>query len=598
MENLQPHKRPILRKHSDSEPRRRIIRALETSLTNSLAGDKVKNTIVRVLPLGGVEEVGRNMIVIEVDEDIFISDMGFEFVTETDTPGISYVLPNVKYLEARKKRIRAVFITHGHLDHIGGIPYIMSRIGNPPIYTRELTALMIKKRQDEFPELPALDIRMMEPGKRVKIGSTFVEAFAVTHSIPDSMGLKIETRHGNIILSGDLKLDHHDGNPTDEEKRVWEKVNDERNILFIADSTNAERPGFSITEREVMENIEEIIKKIKGRIIVGTFASQFARMIRIIQIAEKVGRKVVTDGRSIKTNIDVAIAAGLINPTAGHIVDIKTIEDYPPDKVLVLATGAQGEEFAALGRASRGVHKYLKFKNTDTIIFSSSVIPGNEVAVQTLRDNLYKYNVRIINYRTSDVHSTGHGNAGELVWINHQVGAKYFMPGYGYRSMLHAHAEAVIEAGFPRDHIILAENGSIIDILDKDTIKIHKEKVPAEPMFVDGTTVSDGQSPVINDRKVLSQDGIFVVIAALDVANGRMRKSPDIISRGFVYLKESQELLKQARGLTKRIIDEDVKRMHPINMEYLRNELREKLTRFLLQKTGKRPIILPVILEV
>src|SRR3990167_6178775 len=366
--------------------RRVVFRAEDkTSLIKLPSTPATQNSgnVIRVIPLGGLEEVGRNMIIIEVDGDIFISDMGFEFVTETDAPGISYVLPNVKYLEARKKKIRAVFITHGHLDHIWAIPYIMPRLGNPPIYTRELTALMIKKRQDEFPELPALDIRMMEPGKRVKIGSTFVEAFAVTHSIPDSMGLKIETRHGNIILSGDLKLDHHDGNPTDEEKRVWEKVRDERNILFIADSTNAERPGFSITEREVMENIEEIIKKIKGRIIVGTFASQFARMIRIIQIAEKMGRKVVTDGRSIKTNIDVAIAAGLINPTAGHIVDIKTIEDYPPDKVLVLATGAQGEEFAALGRASRGVHKYLKFKNTDTIIFSSSVIPGNEVAVKT-----------------------------------------------------------------------------------------------------------------------------------------------------------------------------------------------------------------------
>ena len=596
MENIRPLKEPLLRKRTEKTLHQRVIKA-DNSNKALVQELRSGSDIIRVIPLGGVEEVGRNMIIIEVGEDIFISDMGFEFVTEVDTPGISYVLPNVKYLEARKKKIRAVFITHGHLDHIGGIPYIMPRIGNPPIYTRELTALMIKKRQDEFPELAPLDIKMMEPGKRIKIGSTYVEAFAVTHSIPDSMGLKIETKYGNIVLSGDLKLDHHDGVPTKEEQDVWGKVGKEKNILFIADSTNAERPGWSITEREVVENIEEIIRGIKGRIIVGTFASQFARMIKIIQIAERMGRKVVTDGRSIKTNIDVALAAGMLKPEDGDIVDVRQIEDYPPDKVLVLATGAQGEEFAALGRASRGVHKHLKFKSTDTIIFSSSVIPGNEVAVQELRDNLYKYNVHIINYRTSDVHSTGHGNAGELVWINQQVNAKYFMPGYGYRSMLHAHADATIEAGRPKDKVILAENGSIIDIIDENTVKVHKEKVPADPMFVDGTTVSDGQSPVVNDRKVLSQDGIFVVIAVIDSATGRVRRSPDIISRGFVYMKESQELLKHARGLTKRMIEETASRQHPVNMDFLKSDVREKLSRFLLQKTGKRPIVLPVILE-
>jgi len=601
MDNIR--KAPILRKHTERREPRRSYRASDiirgkSTINSSGTNSESNPDVIRVIPLGGVEEVGRNMVVIEVGKDIFISDMGFEFVTETDSPGISYVLPNVKYLEARKKKIRALFVTHGHLDHIGGIPYIMPMIGNPPIYTRELTALMIKKRQDEFPQLAPLDIRIMEPGKRVALGSTFVEAFAVTHSIPDSMGLMIETKYGNIILSGDLKLDHYDGVPTESEQVVWRKVGAEKNILFIADSTNAERPGWSITEREVMENIEEIIRKIKGRIIVGTFASQFARMIRIIQIAESVGRKVVTDGRSIKTNIDVAIAAGMLKTTPGHIVDIRNIGDYAPDEVLVIATGAQGEEFAALGRAARGEHKYLKFQDTDTIIFSSSVIPGNEVAVQELRDNLYKHNVHIINYRTSDVHSTGHGNSGELVWIGKQVGAHYLMPGYGYRSMLHAHADAAIEAGFPKERTILAENGMILEITDENTIKVLKERLPAEPMYVDGSTVSDGQSPVIKDRKVLAQDGIFVVIVAIDMASGKVHRSPDIISRGFVYLKENQELLKHSRGMTRRIIEESGGRGSAMNLDYIRNELREKLSRFLLQKTGKRPIILPVILEV
>src|SRR3989344_2225852 len=596
-----PHHRPTNRRMGAHKPGARvhapkkIIRAQTIEVPKARPEDK---DIIRVIPLGGVEEVGRNMIIIEVGEDILISDMGFEFVTEVDAPGVSYVLPNVKYLEARKKKIRGVLITHGHLDHIGGIPYIMSRIGNPPIYTRELTSLMIKKRQDEFPHLDPLTIHIVEPGKRIKLGSTYVEPFAVTHSIPDSMGIKIETKYGNIILSGDLKLDHKDGVPTDEEQKSWGKLKKEKNLLFIADSTNAERPGFSITEREVHQNLEKVIREISGRIIVGTFASQFERMIKIIQIAEKLGKKIVTDGRSIKTNIEVAIAAGLLKPKKDSIVDIRSIEDYPQDKVLVLATGAQGEEFAAIPRASRGVHKYLKLRPTDTIVLSSSVIPGNEVSVQDLKDNLYRHNVKIITYRTSDVHSTGHGNAGELAWINGEVNPTFFMPGYGYRSMLHAHADAVVDAGFPRENVIFADNGSIIDIIDEKTVKLHREKVPATPMFVDGSTVSEGQSPVIKDRQQLSQDGIFVIIAAIDPTTGKVRKSPDIISRGFVYLKESQELLREARTMTKRTIEESSHQMHPINFDYIKNNVREKVTRFLLQKTGKRPIVLPVLLEI
>lgn len=587
---------PILRKRLAKAPRPRKIVAPAGKAPPALPRDEA--SLARVIPLGGVEEVGRNMIVIEVGDDIIISDCGFEFVTETDSPGVSYVLPNVKYLEARKKRIRAVFITHGHLDHIGGIPYIMPRIGNPPIYTRALTALMIKKRQDEFPHLPPLNIKLVEPGQRVLVGRTYVKFFAVTHSIPDSMGLSIETPQGNIILSGDLKLDHIEGVPTKEEQEIWARVGRDKNLLFIADSTNAERPGWSITEREVIRNIDEIVSQIKGRIIVGTFASQFARMIEIIKIAEKYNRKVITDGRSIKTNIEVAIAAHMLTPTEGQLVDIREIENYPPDKILVLATGAQGEEFAALGRAARGEHKFLKFKNTDTIILSSSVIPGNEVAVQDLKDNLYRYGVKIINYRTSDVHSTGHGNIGELVWINQQVRPRFFMPGYGFRSMLHAHAEGVIDGGLARERVILADNGSAIEVLGPDSVKVRKEKVPADPMFVDGSTVSDGQSPVIKDRQQLSQEGIFVIIAAMNNKSGKLYKSPDIISRGFVYMKESQELLKDTRAIARRIIENEAARQKPLDMENVRGDVREKLSRFLLQKTGKRPIVLPVILEV
>ena len=261
------------------------------------AGDNI-----RIIPLGGVEEVGKNMIVVEYKDDIIIFDVGFQFVTEEDTPGIDYILPNTKYLEDRKDKIRGVVITHGHLDHIGGIPYIMNRIGNPKIYTRSLTSMMIEKRQSEFPHLPKLDIHIVNPGDNIMLGKLPLKFHAITHSIPDAMATSVETPYGNIIVTGDLKLDHVDGEPTDKEKKIWGDIGKENNLLFISDSTNVSNPGFSITESKIHKNLEEIIKNVPSRLIIGTFASQFERIIKIVEIAEKYGKKVVTEGRSIKTN--------------------------------------------------------------------------------------------------------------------------------------------------------------------------------------------------------------------------------------------------------------------------------------------------------
>jgi len=576
--------------------RRDTIRSIQNGNTDN--GSKNTEDHIRIIPIGGVEEVGRNLIIIEIGNDIFISDMGFEFVSELDNPGIDYILPNTKYLEARKKRIRAVFITHGHLDHIGGIPYIMPRIGNPPIYTRALTSLLIKKRQAEFPHLEDLDIKVIEPGERFKVGGTYVHTFPVTHSIPDSMGFMLETKHGNIVISGDLKLDHKNEDPTKAEKDVWKKVGKENNLFFIADSTNAHKAGWSIPEKEVHKNLDEIIGKIKGRIIVGTFASQFERMIKIIEIANKYGRKIIFDGRSIRTNIEIAQQSGMLTIDKKNILPIQEIGDHPADKVLVLATGAQGEEYAVLPRAARGQHKYLKFNERDTIILSSSVIPGNEAVVEKLKSVLVRNGLKLIHYRTSDVHSTGHGNAGELVWITNQVKPKFFMPGYGHQYMTYAHADFTVESGFPRENIIIPDNGTIIDIIDGKKIHIHKEKAPAQMMMVDGNTVGEIQEAVIKDRKILSEDGIFVVIATLDAKTGRLLKSPDIISRGFVYLKESQELLREARKVIRRTIEDTTNGSGPANFDYVKTSLKEKTSRFLSQRTGKKPIVLPVILEI
>ena len=553
---------------------------------------------MRIIPLGGAEEVGRNMLAMEVGAtgDIIVFDVGFQFVSEDSSPGVDYILPNTKYLEKNAARVKGVVITHGHLDHIGGIPFVMSRFGTPPIYTQNLTSIMIQRRQEEYPDVPKLEIIEVETGQTVTIGSTKVTFFPVTHSIPFSMGASIETPQGNVVISGDLKLDHDDGIPSEREQKTWGGLSKNKNIFFIADSTNAEKDGFSIPEKRVNQTLEEIIKTVSGRLIIGTFASQFERMIRIIEVAEKLGKKIVTEGRSIKTNLEIAEKTGLLKIEKSTVIPAQDIGNYPPDKIVILTTGAQGEEFAALMRIATHQHKHITLNERDTIVLSSSVIPGNEIAVQKLKDNLYRHGVTLIHYRSSDVHSTGHGNTGELVWMNKQVGAKFFMPYYGYYSMLACHAKAVEQSGFPRENIIMPDNGKIIDIVDGETLHAHKEKVPSAPMIVDGFTIGDIQEVVIRDRQSLAKDGMFVIIASVNLKTGKLRKSPDIISRGFIYLRESQDLLNQARLLIKKTIEDSTQGMNPIDLDYVKNNLTDVIAGFLFQRTNKAPMVIPVLI--
>lgn len=554
---------------------------------------------IRIIPLGGVEEVGRNMCAVETPTDLFAIDAGFQFTSEDDTPGVDYILPNIKYLEEHKDRVRALLVTHAHLDHIGGIPFIMPRIGNPPIYTMNLTALMIKKRQDEFPHLPPLDIKIVEPNQRFKIGETWVRTFPITHSIPDAIGFAIESEFGNVLLSGDMKLNHMDGVPTETERKNFEELGKQNNLVFFADSTNAERDGFSVPEEKVHLTIADIIKNARGRVIIGTFASQFARMIRIVEAAELLGKKIVTEGRSIRNNIEIAERAGFFKPKKGTFIPVQEMENYPSDKIIILATGAQGEEFAAMMRIASGKHKFIKLNERDTVVLSSSVIPGNEIAVQKLKDNLYRFGLKVIHYRnTENVHSTGHGNTGELTWITNTIKPRFFMPAYGYYSFLCAHAQALAATGFPKDKIIIPDNGMVIDFTGPDSYEIRKEKAPSDLMMVDGFAIGEVQEVVIRDRQTLAQDGMFVVIAMVSAKTGKLKKSPDIISRGFIYLRESQELLAQARLIVKKSIEGNTSGMNPINFEYIKKDITDALGAFLLQKTNKHPIVIPVILGV
>jgi ribonuclease J len=549
---------------------------------------------MRIIPLGGVEEIGKNITVFEYGNDIFVVDMGFQF-SEDDTPGIDYILPNTKYLEERKDRIRAVFITHGHLDHVGAIPYLMEKIGNPPMYARNFTALMIKKRQEEFPHLQPLNIHIVENGTRLKIGEMFVKFFAVTHAIPDSMGIVFETPHGDVVHTGDIRLDHIDGDVSEIEEEIYNSFK-ERNVLaLLADSTNAENPGFSISEKIVYQNIEEIIKNTKGRLILSTFASQVERMLKMIEISEKYGKKIVIEGRSMKTNIEVTKAAGLLKIGKESLISAEEMNRYPENKQVALVTGAQGEEFAALMRIANKTHKHIKISPRDTILMSSSIVPGNERNVQKLKDNLSRQGAHIIHYKNSDIHSSGHANSEELAWIHAKIHPKFFVPIHGYHYMLRVHAD-IAKRIVPETNIIIPDNGMVIEISKGEKIAARKEVAQSNPILVDGFSIGDAQEVVLRDRQMLSQDGMFVVIASIDTKTGKLRKSPDIISRGFVYLRESQELLRDARVIVKKTIEKTTAGMNPINFEHVKNTLTDDVSRFLFQKTNKRPIVIPVLL--
>src|SRR6056297_368414 len=520
-----------------------------------------ENTI-RVIPISGVEEIGRNMIVFESKDDIVVFDAGFQFVSEgSHAPGINYILPNTQYLEERKHKIRALVITHGHLDHIGGIPFVMERIGNPPIYTQHLTSLMIKKRQEEFPHMDPLTINEVKEGEGFTVGSTKIKTFPVTHSIPDAMGVSVETKFGDVVVTGDIRLTHENGDVVPEEKKSWEGVGKNNNLVMLADSTNADRDGFSSPESVVFESLERLIRDTKGRMVIGTFASQFERLTHIIKMAEKYGKYVVPEGRSLKTHIDIAIKSKMLEVKPGVLITAPQMEDYPSDKIVVLATGAQGEEFAALMRMATDKHKYVTLNERDTLVLSSSVIPGNEIAVQKLKDNIYRKNVRVVNYKSDAVHASGHGNAGELCWVRQQVKPKFLVPVHGHHFHLKSHKYAAIDTGFPKENIVVPDNGSLIDIVNGEEIIVHKQKAPTELIMVDGFTVGAKQEVVLRDRETLANDGMFVIIATVSTKNGKLRKSPDIISRGFVYLRENQQLLSEARVLIKRTVEKNTEKM-------------------------------------
>ena len=555
-----------------------------------------KNQNLRIIPLGGLEEVGRNMTVFEYGNDIIIIDMGLQF-PEEDMPGIDYIIPNTAYLKEKRDKIRGVVITHGHYDHIGAIPHSIGRLGNPPIYTAPLTKGMILKRQEDFPNSPKLDIHEVKITDKIKLGCFKVEFFHINHNIPDSMGLAIETPIGLIIHTGDFKFDHSPINEKPADLAKITQLGQKGVLLLMSDSTDSEVPGHSLSENEIQRTLEEILKGIKGRVIVATFASLLTRVQEIIWLAEKFGRKVAVDGYSMKSNVAIARELGYLKVKKYTLISPKEASKMPDEKVLVLCTGAQGEGNAVLMRLATGEHRQLKIHPDDTVIFSSSVVPGNERSVQNLRDALCRKGAKVIHYEMMDVHAGGHAPSEDLKIMINLTRPKFFIPIEGSYYMLKLHADIAESVGIPQKNIIIPNNGEVV-LLNQESIQISKEKVPANYVMVDGLGVGDVGQIVLRDRQAMAKDGMFVIIAVVDSKTGQVIGEPDIISRGFVYLRESKDLLNQTRKKIREIISRTTSNEHTVHWSYVKENIRDKIGHLLYQRTQRRPMVLPVIIEV
>ncbi len=558
---------------------------------------QTKKESLRIIPLGGCEEVGRNMTVFEYGQDIVILDMGIQF-PEEDMPGIDYVVPNIEYLKGKEYRIKAAIFSHGHLDHIGAAPILLKKLGNPLIIGRPLTIEMIKHRQEDFERNSSKFLKTMyikDLNEKIRLGNFTLGFFQVDHTIMDAVGVILSTPSGTIIHPGDWTIEH--GHISKKEIKYNHLSRLPKPTILMLESLGSTKSQDPVTEEEMLNNLFNLIASAPERTIIATFSSQLERIKQILEYAAKIGKKVALDGFSMKLNVEIAKKLGYIKEMRGTIIPIDNANSYPDNKVIIICTGAQGEEMSVLPRIVTGNHRFIKIKKDDTVIFSSSVIPGNERAVQRLKDSIYRLSDNVYHNEIMDVHVSGHSNIKDIERIIRQIKPDYFIPVYANHFFLKEAAKIAQKAGVPKNRILVPDNGFIISILGNE-MKVLKEKAPANYVFVDGLGVGDVGEVVLRDRQMLAQDGMFVIVAVVDRKAGKVKGSPDIISRGFIYLRESKDLLSQTRKKVINIVDYAVRAGGPVNWVYIKEEIREKIGQFLFSKTERRPIILPVIIEV
>ncbi len=559
------------------------------------------NQKLKIMVLGGLEEVGRNMTLFEFDREIVIVDMGLQF-PEEDMYGIDYIIPNVEYLKDKADWIKGVIITHGHYDHTGGIAHIMGEIGNPPMFMGKLTAALVRKRARENKKCPELNISELTEHSIIQLGKNFrIEFLRMNHSIPDCFAPIMHTPVGTVMHTGDFKIDYTPVNDKPADLQRIAQIGAQGVTLLMSDSTDAVSPGHQLSESAIGVEMLELFQKLDGRIIIGTFASQISRIQKLFEIAEKIGRRIYLQGRSIQDNVEIAHQVGYLKFNPKTLIQTDgEFKRLPDDKIIIIGTGAQGESNAFLMKVASDEHRIIKLKHTDTVIFSSSIIPGNEKSIVTLRDLLVRQNVRVVNYKMLDIHAGGHAKQEDLKLVLRLIKPKFFMPIEANYYMLKAHADLAVEVGISPEDIFIADNGQVLEVTkDKGESKMRmtNEKVPTEYVMVDGLGVGDVSHIVLRDRRAMAEDGMIVIISTIDSKTGDLIGSPDIISRGFVYMKEHKELIQKVREKIKSIVRERPNGAMADD-DYIKNKVRNDIGQFLFTQTQRRPMVLPVVIKV
>lgn len=554
---------------------------------------RFKKPNIKIIPLGGIEEIGKNITVFEYENDIIVVDCGLEFPTD-DMLGIDLVIPDVSYLVKNKEKIRGMVITHGHEDHIGSIPYVLQQV-NIPIYATKLTIGLIKGKLEEHHLLRSSELHEVEQGQTVKLGKFSVEFISSCHSIPDSVMLAISTPTGTILHTGDFKIDY---TPIDGKQMNLGRIAELGNkgiLALMSDSTNAERKGFTMSESSVGEVFDKLFMNCKKRIVVATFASNVHRVQQIVDSAVKYNRKIAVCGRSMIKMIETAMEIGYIDAPEDTFIDIDLIKNYNDEQLVIITTGSQGETMSALTRMAAGEHKKVTITPNDLVIISANAIPGNEKLVSKVIDDLMKIGAEVVYSALADVHVSGHACQEEQKLILSLARPKYFIPVHGEYRQLIAHAETAKKLGIPAQNIFITHNGRTLE-LNEDEAKF-TTSVPSGKVLVDGLGVGDVGNIVLRDRQHLSQDGLIVIVLTMDSATGEIVSGPDVISRGFVYVRESENLMEEVKSVIKSEVYEFEQR-HITDWSTIKSTLKDNLRDYIFQKTKRDPMILPIIMEI
>lgn len=579
-----------------------IVRNVDGRKANGPVVPAIPAKTLRIIPLGGQEEVGRNMTVFEYGNDIVIIDMGLQF-PEEDMPGIDYIVPNVSYLKGKEKNIRGVIFTHGHLDHIGAAPILLKQLGYPTIVGRDFTlALIQRKVEDEHKgaakNLKAIRVKSLDD--RIKLGAFEVRFFEVEHSIMDAMGIALVTPNGTILHFGDWMISNEPVNPKDSEIQYRELENLPQPTFLMLESLGALKKGLPPSEIEVHTNIENLIRTAPGRIIIGTFASQIRRVAYFIEYAERMGKRVALEGYSMKMNIDVAKELGYLKIKKETLIPVQDIHKYPNNQIVVICTGAQGEQNAALSRIVTDNHRFIKLEKSDTILFSSSVIPGNERSVQRLKDNLYRKCDHVIHSDIMEIHISGHGTIWEIEEILRQVRPTYVLPVYANHYFIKEAGKIAERLGYPPRQIFVMDNGHVLEVpeLSAGMPSLRKEKADTSYVFIDGLGIGDIGHVVLRDRQMLAQDGMLAVTVVIDGKTKKILGNVQITSRGFIHVKENFDLVNEAKRKVQEIIKKNTSKETSLDWDLVKNQIRDQIGQFLFSKTERRPMVLPVVIEV